>query len=136
MLVYTKELKQTRLITAHGDGSQGFRRFGISCDSDSNVYVGDPSGGFIHVYNAGGAFLRSFPVSSWPWSVCVSGQYVYVSNNNGHNVLVFTTGGEHVATFGQKGSRYGDFNRPFGVCVDGDGFVYVCDECNNRVQIF
>ena len=29
-----------------------------------------------------------------------------------------------------------DFNSPLGVCVDKDGFVYVCDINNNRVQIF
>ena len=29
-----------------------------------------------------------------PHGVCASGQYVYVSNDDGHNVSVFTTAGE------------------------------------------
>ena len=31
-----------------------------------------------------------------------------------------------MTTFGRKGSGDGDFNCPAGVCVDKDGFVYVC----------
>ena len=136
VLVYTKELKQTRLVTAHG--SQVIRWFGISSDQNGNLYIGDPSMHCLHVYNNSGAFLRSFGKGTigWPWSVCVAGQYVYVSNNNVHKISVFTIEGEHVATFGQKGSGAGDLHHPIGVCVDRDGFVYVCDQENHRVQIF
>ena len=41
-----------------------------------------------------------------------------------------------MTSFGQWGSNEGDFNLPYGVCVDKDGFVYVCDYANNRVQVF
>ncbi len=53
-----------------------------------------------------------------------------------HTISVYTTEGEHVTTFGKKGSNEGDFNGPYGVCVDKDGFMYVCDCVNNRVQVF
>ncbi len=36
-------------------------------------------------------------------------------------------------SFGQEGSNEGDFDGPCGVCVDKDGFVYVCDYFNVRV---
>ena len=57
-------------------------------------------------------------------------------NYNGHNISVFTTQGQYVTSFGQKGEGKGDFNSPWGVCVDRDGFVYVCDDFNDRVQVF
>lgn len=49
---------------------------------------------------------------------------------------VFTTDGAHVTTFGQNGNSEGEFDHPWGICVDEDGFVYVCDTENNRIQIF
>ena len=136
VLVYTKELKQTRLVTAHG--SQSIHWYGISSDQNANLYIGDPQSDRLHVYNNSGAFLRSFGKGRIrrPWSVCVAGQYVYVSNNTGNNISVFTTEGEHVATFGQEGKGEGDLTSPYGVCVDRDGFVYVCDQANRRIQIF
>ena len=41
-----------------------------------------------------------------------------------------------MTSFGQKGSNDGDFNEPCGVCTDKDGFVYVCDYNNHRIQVF
>ncbi len=49
---------------------------------------------------------------------------------------MFTTEGEYVTSFGQLGREEGDFIYPLGVCVDVDGFVYVCDHDNSRVQKF
>ena len=39
-------------------------------------------------------------------------------------------------TIGRLGSGPGELRHPHGVVVDTDGFVYVCDLFNNRVQIF
>ena len=141
VMVYTKELKYVRSITSNGDGSgRAISRVGISSNQHGNVYISDPNKSSIHIFKNDGAFLRSFGMSvklKSPLALCVSGQYVYVSDWDGHKIAaVFTTEGEHVATFGQKGSDKGDFNRPLGVCVDDDGFVYVCDEYNNRLQVF
>ena len=37
---------------------------------------------------------------------------------------------------GGSGTGDGEFNRPTGVAVDGDGDIYVADCGNNRVQMF
>ena len=72
-----------------------------------------------------------------PCGVSVFGKYVYVANSGGNSVVVFTTEGDCVATLGRcKGSAQGNFNCPMGVFVDEDGYVYVCDTGNNRVQVF
>ncbi len=60
-----------------------------------------------------------------PIGVCVSGQYVYVSDCGNPNIAVFTTDGEYVTSFGQEGVKEGEFNQPFCLCVDKDGFLYV-----------
>jgi len=45
-------------------------------------------------------------------------------------VFVFTTDGEYVTSFGQKGQE-GDFNLPCYIYVDSNGFIYVTDFINN-----
>ena len=73
---------------------------------------------------------------NWPLGLCVSGHYVYVCNVGSFNISVFTTDGVYVTSFGQRGSNEGDFNWPLSVCVDQDGFVYVTEYSNSRVQCF
>ena len=140
VMVYTKELKYVRSIISSSDGSgEAITRVGISSDQHGNVYISDPNSTSIRLFNNDGAFLRLFGKTvklKFPRSVCVSGQYVYVSDYACHKIAVFTRDGAHVATFGQEGSGKGDFVKPWGVCVDDDGFVYVCDRRNDRLQVF
>ena len=54
----------------------------------------------------------------------------------GRCVSVFSRDGQFVTSFGKRGNKEGELNYPRGICVDCDGFVYVCDHWNNRVQVF
>ena len=141
VMVYTKELEYLRKIGSHGDGPGQYNSiFGLCSDEHSNVYVCDYSKSRVQVFSNGGEFLHSLDRDGYgvkklkcPHDVCVCGQYVYVTNYSGHSVSVFTTDGDYVTILiGQCG----DLLYPRGVCVDKDGFVYVCDHGNNRLQIF
>ena len=130
--IYSKELEYVRQIAGPFHS--------ISLDEHGNLYVCNERNSCGNVYTNEGQLLHSFGCDedgvkklSGPRGVCVSGQYVYVANRFGHNISVFTTQGQYVTSFGQK---EGEFDSPFGVCVDRDGFVYVCDSFNNRVQVF
>ena len=139
IMVYDRELEYVRHIEHDGQGI--FK--GVSADNHGNLYVTDSTNDCIQVFGNDGVFLRSFGCDSNgvkrlddPYYVCVSCHYVYVTNYGGHYVLVFTTAGDYVTSFGQQGSGEGDFKYPSGVCTDKDGFVYVADYSNNRVQCF
>ena len=139
IMVYDRELKYVRRVEHSGLGMLR----GMSADNHGNLYVTDYTNYCIQVFSSDGVFLRSFGSDSngvkrlyRPYSVCVSGHYVYVTNTSRHYVSVFTTAGDYVTSFGQRGSGEGEFDLPRGVCTDKDGFVYVADHFNNRVQCF
>ena len=141
IMVYNKELEYVRRIGSMGDGVEQFSSMirGISSDEHGNLYVCDHTKACVLVFSRAGKFVRSFSSSSklkFPFGVCVSGQYVYVSDKNDHSLHIFTTVGDRVAKIGKQGQGNGDFSNPWDVCVDKDGFVYVCDRSNNRIQIF
>jgi len=41
-----------------------------------------------------------------------------------------------VGVIGKAGTGPGEFNRPEGICVDGQDRLYVADSCNHRIQVF
>ena len=139
IMVYDKELNYVRRIE-HRD--MGYF-YAISADSHGNLYCADKDNSMIQVCSNDGVFLRSFGCDGkgekkvkGPWGLCVSGHYVYVCNDGYANISVFTTDGVYVTSFGQRGSNEGNFNFPHSVCVDQDGFIYVIDYSNSRVQCF
>ena len=124
--IYSKELEYVRQIAGPFTS--------ISSDEHGNLYVCNKDNSCGNVYTNEGQLLHSFGCDedgvkklNGPRGVCVSGQYVYVSNFNGHNISVFTTQGQYVTSFGQEGMGEGEFYHPWGVCVDRD------DHLNNRV---
>ena len=140
VMVYTKDLKYVRQFGSRGVGpGQLMEIVGVSSGETGNLYVSDFTRGCVYVFSNGGEFLHSFGQGvklDSPHGVCVFGQYVYVTCTNGCYVSVFTTEGEYVTTFGKNGGYKGDFVHPRGVSIDIDGYVYVCDSGNNRVQTF
>ena len=139
IMIYNRELEYVRRIV-HEDMGQFIK---LSSDSHGNLYVTDWEKSMIRVFSNDGVLLRSFGCDdngmnrlNRPCGVCVSDQYVYVSNDGGHNVSVFTTAGHYVTSFGQRGDEEGEFSYPRGICVDQQAIVYVCDYYNDRVQYF
>ena len=146
VMVYTKDLKYARQFGSHGYGPGQFKDIrGVSSDGNNNLYVSDYVRNCVHVFSNSGEFLHSIGhfqggdcvnYLRGPEGVCVVGQYVYVADWDSYCVFVFTTEGGYVTSFGQWGGNVGDFKCLRGVCVDKDGFVYICDNANYRVQVF
>ena len=138
IMIYNRELEYARRIV-HEDMGEFYN---LSSDSHGNLYVTECDKSMIRVFSNDGVLLRSFCCDSngvnrlnTPRGVCVSGQYVYVSNEGGY-VSVFTTAGHYVSSFSQEGREEGEFQYPRGICVDQHAVVCVCDCLNKRVQSF
>ena len=101
--------------------------------ADYRIQVLDQDGKYVREYGQRGSGLGQL---SCPAFMHVDHDYVYVSDRGNHCVSVFTTSGRFVHTIGRYGRGPGELQYPRGVVVDTDGFVYVCDHYNKRVQIF
>ena len=112
----------------------------ISVDIYQNLYVSYYNNSCVQVFTKDGVHLRSIGHDKkelkQPWGLCVHGQYVYVTDVTSHCVFVFTTDGEYVTSFGQQGQKEGDFNWPCYIYVDNNGFIYVSEYHNHRIQYF
>jgi DNA-binding beta-propeller fold protein YncE len=62
---------------------------------------------------------------------------LFVSDGYGNaSVHKYTPDGRLLYSWGEPGNRPGQFNLPHNIATDRDGYVYVADRENSRVQIF
>ena len=103
----------------------------------SDVYVTDRGNGRVCVWSKDGSFQSDFKTKYVPTCIAATGDnHFLITSFSSHTVMVYTLGGQLVHEFGGRGSDLGRFSRPFGICVDDSGAVYVADFLNSRVQVF
>ncbi len=68
-------------------------------------------------------------------AVSKSGQ-IYIVDGVNNRVVVSSSNGKVLFTFGEKGSGKGQMMFPLGIFVDSAGNVYLADSGNHRIQIF
>ena len=84
-------------------------------------------GQYLTSIGSGGSKADQF---ARPLGICIdSDDIMYVTDTNKHRVMMFTTKGEFLGSFGQQ-----DF-QPRGVAVDKTGTLYVCEGNNNKVLV-
>ena len=112
---------------------------GIAIDEHMNLYICDYNNGGIHVVSQKnqGELLYSFGQQQLkrPHSIYISGGLVYVSTWSSNKIFVFTKEGTLVTSIGSAGCGEGQFQLPSGLVFDADGYLYVCDYFNHRLQL-
>ena len=113
----------------------------VAEDGAGNIYVTDTDIGFIQVFSESGEYLRTIsnPHSEMfaPTGICIEDDLIFVADCcDNHQVVVFRTGGEFVTSYGSFGKLDGQFHRPLSLALDADGYLYVCDYNNGRIQVF
>jgi DNA-binding beta-propeller fold protein YncE len=62
---------------------------------------------------------------------------IYVSDGYGNaRVHKYSPDGKHLLSWGSSGTEPGQFNLPHNIACDADGWVYVADRENHRIQVF
>ncbi len=110
----------------------------ITESENGSIFVSDLHN--IHIFNSKGDHLRKIENRGRsgfsPGGIAIDGDLLYVCDMNKNCLLVFTTDGDFVDTKGRSGKLPGQFNTPTSLTVDNDGYLYVTDFSNHRVQIF
>ena len=140
--VFDLDLNFVRSIGSYGKGRGEFNKpHDVKFDTAGNMYVADFVNGRVQVLDTSGQFIGAFGQEregklSRPSGLHIVYKYVYVSDLIGHFIVVYETSGQFVTSFGRYGRNEGEFHRPRCITSCTDGFIYVCDFLNHRVQIF
>lgn len=126
------------------------RPTGIAIDAEAGlVYVTDTSstngqGHSVHVHALkGGEHKAKFGEKGdgqgglfFPTFVALSGGSVFVADTMNARVVEFDKEGKFVRQIGERGDRFGQFDKPKGVAIDSFGNLYVVDSFFSAIQIF
>ena len=140
--VFDLNLNFIRSIGSHGKGRGELHSpWDIKFDNTGNMYISDRGNGRLQVLDSSGHFIRLLGQEGkgrlrGPSSVLVADEYVYVSDIEQHHIVVYTSSGQFVTSVGGPGQKEGQFSYPFYITSCTDGYIYVSDINNDRVQIF
>jgi DNA-binding beta-propeller fold protein YncE len=112
---------------------------GITVDPQGQVYVADSKMRRVQKFDNEGRFLAVITGKmTYPVDVAVdpnTGNLWVLDGATGYFWEMSPTG-QTLRTFGGPGAGNGQFVKPYGICVDDTGNVYVADTGNCRIQKF
>ena len=116
---------------------------GIGVSEKGEVWVADKGNERVVMFDAKGRPRAAFELeadgeSIVPVDIAVgpNGRELFITSNNTHQVVVFSTKGEFLRAWGGEGEDDGQFRFPATIDIDSAGNVYVVDVINARVQKF
>lgn len=136
-------------LRSWGEGSFP-RAHGLFIDAEDNLYCTDDGGHFVRKCTADGRVLLEIGVpgqpspymSGLPFHRCTHTALspqgdIYVSDGYGNaRVHKYSPDGRHLFSWGEPGTDPGQFNIAHNIATDAEGWVYVADRENHRVQVF
>ena len=140
--VFDLDLNFIRSIGSRGKGRGEFDApYDVKFDTAGNMYVAEFENARVQVIDSSGHFIRFFGQEgkgklNTPSSLHIVDKYVYVSDWRGHCIVVYDILGNFVTSFGRYCHKEGELYYPYCITSCANGFIYVCDNYNHRVQIF
>lgn len=146
MIVFDRD---GNFLSSWGEGSFA-RPHGIHMGPDDTIYCTDDGNHAVHQCTLEGKVLLTIGIpgrpapsfSGAPFHRCTHTALsphgdIYVSDGYGNaRVHKFSAGGKLLLSWGEPGTDPGQFNLPHNIGCDADGWVYVADRENHRVQVF
>ena len=141
--------REGNFITSWGEGLFN-RAHGLHIDADDHLYCTDDGDHTVRKCSTDGKVLLTIGIPNKP-APYMSGEpfhrcthtalspkgEIYVSDGYGNAcVHKYTPDGKLLKTWGEPGTDPGQFNIVHNIATDADGWVYVADRENHRVQVF
>ncbi len=126
------------------------RAHGITMGPDNSIYCTDDGDHTVRKCTLDGKILLQLGVpgkpapyqSGEPFNRCTHvalspRNEIYVSDGYGNSrVHKYSPDGKLLFSWGEPGTDPGQFNLVHNICTDSNGYVYVADRENHRVQVF
>jgi hypothetical protein len=140
-----------RFLNAWGDAHMFPRAHAITMGADETIWLTDSGDHTVRKCSLEGEVLmtlgmsgRAAPaMSGRPFNQCTHvaihprTEEIFVSDGYGNaKVHKYAPDGRHLMSWGEAGNEPGQFNLPHNISIDRDGYVYVADRHNARVQVF
>ena len=118
---------------------------GIDIDDSGKVYVADSGNHRVQIFDPEGNFIQEVNIPSKnnnpsdPTDVAVNQTVnrLYVVDNNNHCFLIYDLSNfQLLGTYGSPGMERMEFRYPFLAAINSDGYIYITDVVNTRVQEF
>src|SRR5246127_1393030 len=125
MMVFDRD---GNFLRSWGEG-QYPRAHGVHVTPDDTMFLTDDGGHFVRKVTLDGKVLLELGVPGKPAP--------YVSDGYGNSrVHKYAPDGKLQMSWGGPGTGEGEFNIVHNICCDADGWVYIADRENHRVQLF
>ena len=118
---------------------------GIAADPNGNIYVADSGNHRFQVFTAGGRPVEAVPLPAAasgippdPTDVAVdaSRQRLYIVDNDNHSIHVYSLADHRFeSVWGSPGQDQRQFRFPFLIDTSLDGYLFVVEPINTRVQV-
>lgn len=146
MIVFDKD---GNFLKSWGEGT--FKRaHGVTMGPDETIYLTDDGDHTVRKCTLDGKVLMTIGVpgkpspyqSGEPFNRCTHVAFspqgeIYVSDGYGNSrVHKYSPDGKLLFSWGEPGTDPGQFNIVHNICTDPDGWVYVADRENHRIQVF
>ncbi|MCF7797444.1 MAG: hypothetical protein K9N11_05460, partial [Lentisphaeria bacterium] len=118
--------------------SREFQRpLGIFVDDQDRIYITDTKAGLLLIFDKKLSLQSRISLAADidPTDVVAVGDYLYVVNNDGHQLVKLDRQGREILRLGNEGRNRGQFKYPATVAVDVAKNMYVVDVFNGRVQM-
>jgi DNA-binding beta-propeller fold protein YncE len=146
MTVFDREGK---FLRSWGEG-QFKRPHGVHVGPDDSIYCTDDGDHTVRKYSLDGMlqlkigmsgkpapFMSGLPFHRCTHTALAPNGDLYVSDGYGNaRVHRYAPDGRLLSSWGEAGSGPGQFNIVHNICCDVDGWVYVADRENHRIQVF
>ncbi len=109
---------------------------GLVVEPDGEFWI-TQGGWYVTKHSANGALLQTLDANTGTVALALDSiGNLYAVERSTNSVVMYSPLGQVLVSWGGLGTAPGKFNEPSGVAVSQDGFIYVADTANHRIQVF